>query len=80
MFKPGEVKTLEISEAQVAEIKRDRNGAWELTSAAPTPALADDDDEEAREPTSSEASAMAAAAEAEPLDAQPRARVQRRKL
>jgi hypothetical protein len=62
-FKPGEIKTLEISEAEVAEIKRRRNGAWELTTAAPTPPALVDDDEDIREPTSSEASLMAAAAE-----------------
>jgi hypothetical protein len=62
-FKPGEIKTLEISEAEVAEIKSRRNGAWELTTAAPTPPALVDDDEDIREPTSSEASLMAAAAE-----------------
>ena len=85
-FRPGEVKTLQISEAMVAEIKRHRNGPWELTTAAPTPpAPADDEDDEVYEPTSSEASAMAAAAEQaeqELLDPPPRvervARVPRR--
>jgi hypothetical protein len=61
LFRPGQVKTLEVSEALVAEIKRRRNGAWELTTAAPTPAALVDDEEndDIREPTSSEASAMA---------------------
>jgi hypothetical protein len=76
-FRPGEVKTLKISEAMVAEIKRHRNGPWELTTAAPTPPPQADDEEdvEAYEPTSSEASAMAAAAEQaeqELLDPPPR--------
>jgi hypothetical protein len=75
---------LELSEAEVAEIKSRRNGAWELTTAAPTPSTPADEtsDEEASEPTSSEASLMAAeAAEAEALDAPARSeRVQRRRL
>jgi hypothetical protein len=79
-FKPGEVKTLQISADEVAEIRRHRNGAWELVA---TPPAATDTDEEEYEPTSSEASMMAAAAEAaeeqpagELLDEPPR--VQRR--
>jgi hypothetical protein len=78
-FKPGEVKTLEISADEVAEIKRHRNGPWEIVAAAPT-ARADDDDD-IREPTSSEASLAAAeAAEAELLDTPPRVeRVRRRR-
>jgi hypothetical protein len=80
-FKPGEVKSLEISENEVAEIKRHRNGAWELVTAAPSVTAADDDVEDMHESTSSEASAVAAAAEqaeAELLDPPPRIeRVQR---
>jgi hypothetical protein len=53
--------TLQISDTEAAEIKRRRNGAWELVTTAPT-ALADD--EEAPEATSSQASAASAAAEA----------------
>jgi hypothetical protein len=64
-FKPGEIKTLEISEAEAIRLKQRKDATWELTTAPP--ALAEDD-EEAHEPTSSEAS-MAAAAEAELLDA-----------
>jgi hypothetical protein len=85
-FKPGDVKTLELSKDEVAEIKRRRNGAWEITTAAPTAAtLADDEaeaaDEDIREPTSSEASALAAAAEAAAAEAEvAEPRVQRRRL
>jgi hypothetical protein len=54
-FRPGDVKRVELSQQEVAEIRRRRSGAWELTTAAPTsPALADDeDDEDIREPSSS---------------------------
>jgi hypothetical protein len=80
-FKPGQVKTLQISEAEAAEIKRRRNGPWELTTDAPT-ALADDDDD--REPTSSEASTAAAEVEAmvgdDAVAPATRERVQRRRL
>ena len=78
-FKPGEVKTLQISADEVAEIKRHKNGAWELTSAAPTPEARADDDEEMPELTSSEASMLAAEAEADRPDERPRVpRVARR--
>jgi hypothetical protein len=83
-FKPGEVKTLEISKTEAIKLKERKNATFELTTAAPTlPALAEDDEEEASEPTSSAASMMAEAAEAaeeqpagELLDEPPR--VQRR--
>src|SRR5262245_27847942 len=53
-FRPGETKTLEISEAAAAEIKRRRNGVWEITTDAPNAAaLADQTEDD--EPTSSEA-------------------------
>jgi hypothetical protein len=58
-FKPGEVKSLEISENEVAEIKRHPNGAWELVTSSPS-VTADDDD--VRDLTSSEASRAAAEA------------------
>jgi hypothetical protein len=85
VFKPGEVKTLEISEDEVAEIKRHRNGAWELVTAAPTPeAFADTDEEDYSEPTSSQASRAAAEVDAMVADddvaPQRRERVQRRRL
>jgi hypothetical protein len=80
-FKPGEVKTLEISEAEAIRLKERKDATWELTTAAPTPPAPAEDEEE--EPTSSEASMMAAGAEAaeeqpagELLDEPPR--VQRR--
>ena len=81
-FKPGEVKTLQISEQEVAEIKRRRNGVWELTTAPPTPEARDDED--IREPTSSEASAAANEVDAMVADdavaPATRERVQRRRL
>jgi hypothetical protein len=64
-FRPGEVKALEISEAEAARLKERKNAAFELTTAAPTPPALAEDDEEAHEPTSSEASLAAAEAEAE---------------
>jgi hypothetical protein len=80
-FKPGEVKTLEISADEVAEIKRHKNGAWELVATPPTPT---DTDEEEYEPTSSEASRAAAEVDAMVADddvaPQRRERVQRRRL
>jgi len=85
-FRPGDVKALEISEAEATRLKQRRDPVWELTNAAPTPPPPADDeaDEDIREPTSSEASAMAAAAEAaaaELIDDPPRIeRVQRRRL
>jgi hypothetical protein len=82
-FKPGEIKTLEISEVEATKLKQRKDATWELTTTPP--ALADDE-EEASEPTSSEASlaaaeaeAEAAEAEAELIDESPQ-RVQRRRL
>jgi hypothetical protein len=45
-FKPGEVKTLEISEAEAIKLKQRKDATWELTTAPP--ALAEDDEEASR--------------------------------
>ena len=52
-FKPGEVKTLEISQALATELKKRRDPAWELTAASPSPPD-DDDDAEAFEQAEAE--------------------------
>lgn len=44
-FKPGQVKTLEISAALATDLKKRRDRVWELTSASPSP-LDDEDDAE----------------------------------
>jgi hypothetical protein len=49
LFKPGAVKTLEISQALATELKKRRDPAWELTTASPSPPDDDDDDAEALE-------------------------------
>lgn len=51
-FKPGEVKTLEISQALATELRNRRDPTWELTTAPSTPA--DDEEEEASEEASEE--------------------------
>lgn len=44
-FRPGEVKTLEVSAAMAAELRARKDRSWELTTA--TPSTSADDDEEA---------------------------------
>jgi hypothetical protein len=46
LFKPGQVKTLEISQALATELKKRKDRVWELTSAAPSPPEDEDEEEE----------------------------------
>jgi hypothetical protein len=75
-FKPGEVKTLVISETMATRIKRREQPGFELVNTPPTSAVQADDADD-REPTSSEASAMAAEQHHVSSDDAPVERVQR---
>ena len=45
-FKPGQVRTLEISQALETELKKRRDPAWEITTATQTPTDDEVDDAE----------------------------------